>query len=300
MRRTQLEMGSLASTIVCADADLERAARAAVAAGVLRKSGQVCTSVQRLYVHADVIDEVGQAMAGVLKAVTAGDPSDPATGVGPLISGNDATRVKAWIDQAVDGGASVVAGGGRERNVVEPTVLAGVALDATIMQQELFGPVVLLRPFTDLDEAIAEANATPYGLASGIFTSNIGVALVHALEYPLGAAVRASHGRGNGLLLPYVMEFNKSARLQSFVRIAELMGASTVGLSLQGAADVAIEAVRNLRRQIGIPDRLSAIGVREVQLRGFAEAAIGIQRILRVNPRPVTVDDLEGILRAAY
>lgn len=187
MRRTQLEMGSLASTIVCADADLQRAARAAVAAGVLRKSGQVCTSVQRLYVHADVIDEVGKEMVAALAGVTAGDPSDASTGVGPLISPKDAIRVKSWIDQAVEGGASVVAGGGRERNVVEPTVLTGVALDATIMQQELFGPVVLLRPFTDLEEAIAEANATPYGLASGIFTSNIGVALDAADKLQTGS-----------------------------------------------------------------------------------------------------------------
>jgi len=187
MRRTQLEMGSLASTIVCADADLERAAKAAVAAGVLRKSGQVCTSVQRLYVHADVIDEVGQAMARALKTVTAGDPRDAATTVGPLISPQDAERVKSWIDQAVDGGAEFVAGGGRTGNVVEPTVLARTPLESTIMQQELFGPVVLMRPFTDLDDAIAEANATPYGLASGIFTSNIGVALDAADKLQTGS-----------------------------------------------------------------------------------------------------------------
>lgn len=177
MRRTQLEMGSLASTIVCADADLERAARAAVAAGVLRKSGQVCTSVQRLYAHAEVIDEVGKEMARALATVTTGDPSNPATTVGPLISPQDAVRVKTWIDEAVDGGAELVVGGGRDGNIVEPTVLTSTPLEATIMQQELFGPVVLLRPFTELDAAIAEANATPYGLASGIFTRDIGVAL---------------------------------------------------------------------------------------------------------------------------
>lgn len=187
MRRTQLEMGSLASTIVCADADLERAATAAVAAGVLRKSGQVCTSVQRLYVHEAVIDEVGQAMAQALKTVRAGDPSDTATTVGPLISPQDATRVKSWIDEALDGGAELVAGGARSGNVVEPTVLTQTPPDSTIMQQELFGPVVMLRPFTDLDAAIAEANATPYGLASGIFTSDIGAALDAADKLQTGS-----------------------------------------------------------------------------------------------------------------
>lgn len=177
MRRTQLEMGSLSSTIICADADTERAAKAAVAAGVLRKSGQVCTSVQRLYVDARVIGDVRTLMKESLADVAVGDPADPATAVGPLISPGDATRVKSWIDDAVDGGAELVAGGGRTRNVVEPTVLASAPADAAVMQTEVFGPVIVLRPFTELDEAISEANATPYGLAAGIFTSDIGVAL---------------------------------------------------------------------------------------------------------------------------
>ncbi|MCL2730942.1 MAG: aldehyde dehydrogenase family protein [Actinomycetia bacterium] len=177
MRRTQLEMGSLSSTIICADADLARAAKAAVAAGVLRKSGQVCTSVQRLYVDARVLEDVRTLMKDALARVGTGDPADPATAVGPLISPGDAARVKSWIDDAVAGGAELVAGGERTRNVVEPTVLASAPADAAIMQDEVFGPVIVLRPFTELDDAITEANATPYGLAAGIFTSDIGTAL---------------------------------------------------------------------------------------------------------------------------
>lgn len=179
MRRTQLEMGSLASTIICADADLERAAKAAVAAGVVRKSGQVCTSVQRLYVDARALDDVRAVMKNALAGTgaVAGDPADPAVTVGPLISPGDAERVKSWIDDAVAGGAELVAGGGKTRNVIEPTVLSGAPADATIMTSEVFGPVIVLRPFTDLDDAIAEANATPYGLAAGIFTASIGTAL---------------------------------------------------------------------------------------------------------------------------
>lgn len=177
MRRTQLEMGSLASTIICADADLERAAKAAVAAGVLRKSGQVCTSVQRLYVHASVVEDVRQVIAGSLSGIVAGDPRDPATHVGPLISPADAQRVHGWIGEAVDAGADLVSGGGRVGNVVEPTVLVGSPHDSKVMQNEIFGPVMLLQPFTDLDAAFADANATPYGLAAGIFTRDIGVAL---------------------------------------------------------------------------------------------------------------------------
>ncbi len=137
-------------------------------------------------------------------------------------------------------------------------------------------------------------------MLAGLAFSNIGVALVHALEYPIGGAVHCSHGCGNGLLLPYVMEFNKPVRLQTLARVAELMGLNVTGKTVEAAADAAIDGVRTLRREIGIPDRLREIGVREEQLRGFAEAAAGIQRMLRVNPRPASVDDLEGILCAAY
>jgi len=137
-------------------------------------------------------------------------------------------------------------------------------------------------------------------LLAGLAFSNVGVAVVHALEYPIGGAVHCSHGCGNGLLLPYVLEFNKPARIETLARVAELMGVDTAGKTLEAAADAAIDAVRALKQAIGIPERLRDLGAREDQLRGFAETAFGIQRILRVNPRPVTVTDLEGILRAAY
>jgi alcohol dehydrogenase class IV len=135
---------------------------------------------------------------------------------------------------------------------------------------------------------------------SGMAFSNVGVAAVHALEYPVGGAVHCSHGAGNGLLLPYVMRFNMPVRRKEFARIAELLGENTNGLNEQQAAECALEAVVKLRTDIGIPRCLSEIGVTQAQLRPFAEKAASIQRILRVNPRPVTVDDLEGILRAAY
>ena len=137
-------------------------------------------------------------------------------------------------------------------------------------------------------------------LLAGLAFSNIGVALAHALEYPVGGAVHCSHGCGNGLLLPYVMEFNKPARLETMAHLAEVMGVRIAAHTVEAAADAAIQAVRDLRRQIGIPDRLREIGVRESQLSSFAQAAFGIKRMLRVNPRQATIEDLEGILRAAY
>ncbi len=128
---------------------------------------------------------------------------------------------------------------------------------------------------------------------AGMAFSNVGVAAVHALEYPVGGATHCSHGAGNGLLLPFVMRFNLPARRREMATIGRLLGADE-------DAEQAIAAVERLRADIGIPQRLRDLGVTEAQLRPFAEKAFGIQRILRVNPRPVTVKDLEGILRAAY
>jgi alcohol dehydrogenase class IV len=135
---------------------------------------------------------------------------------------------------------------------------------------------------------------------AGMAFSNVGVAAVHALEYPVGGATHCSHGAGNGLLLPFVMRFNLPARRREFAAVARLLGEDVAGLDEGQAAERALAAVERLRADIGIPQRLRDIGVREEQLRPFAEKAFGIQRILRVNPRPVTVSDLEGILRAAF
>jgi alcohol dehydrogenase len=135
---------------------------------------------------------------------------------------------------------------------------------------------------------------------AGMAFSNVGVAVVHALEYPVGGAVHCSHGGGNGLLLPYVMRFNLPARVPAFARIARLLGEDTAALTEQQAAERAVTAVQRLRADIGIPDRLRDLGVRQEQLPLFAEKAFSIKRILRVNPRPVTAADLLGILQEAF
>lgn len=133
----------------------------------------------------------------------------------------------------------------------------------------------------------------------GLAFSNVGVAVVHALEYPVGGATHCSHGAGNGLLLPFVMRFNLPARVGRFARIAALLGENIAGLDEAAAAERAIFAVERLKADIGIPARLRDLGVTAEQLPGFAEKAFGVKRILRVNPRQVTQADLEGILRAA-
>ncbi|MEO3884682.1 aldehyde dehydrogenase family protein [Nonomuraea sp. B5E05] len=185
LRRTQLELGSLASTIVCDDADVAAAAALCVNAA-FRKAGQVCTSVQRLYVQRPVQDELVAALGEQLRGRPAGDPRLPETFVGPLIRPAAADRVSSWVGAAVECGARVVSGGGRSGAVLEPTILTDATTEMRVMREEVFGPVVVLRPFDDLDEAIAEANDTPYGLAAGVFTASLGRALRAAENLRVG------------------------------------------------------------------------------------------------------------------
>jgi acyl-CoA reductase-like NAD-dependent aldehyde dehydrogenase len=175
LRRTQLELGSLSSTLVCHDADLEHAASRCAGAS-FRKAGQVCTSVQRIQVDARVADEFADALVEATKTLPAGDPHDPDTVVGPLISEPEVTRVHDWITTAVDGGGRLLHGGQRDNRVIQPTILAGVAQDADVVCREVFGPVVSLATFDDLDAAMDQVNATPYGLAAGIFTKDLDTA----------------------------------------------------------------------------------------------------------------------------
>lgn len=172
LRRTQMELGSIACTILCDDAKLDAALTKVVNAGY-RKAGQVCTSVQLLLTHRSIAGEVQTRLAKLVQALAWGDPRDPNTFVGPLISEKEAIRVEAWIEEAVAKGATRLAGGARKGASVPPTLLAGIDDAMKVGCQEIFGPVVCIVPFDTLDEAIARVNATPYGLACGIFTNRL-------------------------------------------------------------------------------------------------------------------------------
>ena len=119
---------------------------------------------------------------------------------------------------------------------------------------------------------------------AGLAFSNVGVALVHALEYPLGAATHCSHGAGNGMLLPYVMRYNLPVREKELARLAQLLGEDTSGMSTIEAAESAVTSIERLNRTIGIPTRLSELGAGREQIPQFAEKALGIARLIRVNP----------------
>jgi len=149
------------------------------------------------------------------------------------------------------------------------------------------------------DLAAREAMALGATLA-GLAFSNVGVAVVHALEYPLGGATHCSHGAGNGLLLPFVMRFNLPVRVGRFALIAALLGEPVAGLTEQAAAERSVTAVEQLKADIGIPLRLRDLGVTPEQIPVFAEKAFAVKRILRVNPRAVTAGDLQDILYSAW
>jgi succinate-semialdehyde dehydrogenase/glutarate-semialdehyde dehydrogenase len=185
LRRTQMELGSIAFTLLADDANLERALPKIVNAGY-RKAGQVCTSIQILLVQRGVFDTVRQRLSAMVRDLPCGDPLDPRTVVGPVISEAEAQRIAAWIDAAVARGAERLAGGPRVGAVVPPTLLAKVDDSMAIGCQEVFGPVMALQPYDTLDEAIARVNATPFGLATGFFTNRMDDALRAARELEVG------------------------------------------------------------------------------------------------------------------
>jgi alcohol dehydrogenase class IV len=158
----------------------------------------------------------------------------------------------------------------------------------------------LRRAVADGNDLEAREGMSLAAMIAGMAFSNVGVAVVHALEYPIGGAIHCSHGLGNGLLLPYVMRFNRPARVPQFARIARLLDDKVAGMNDEDASHHAIKAVEKLRTEIGIPHRLRELKVEEKQLRGFAEKAHSVKRVCRVNPRTVSVEDLEGILNEAF
>jgi acyl-CoA reductase-like NAD-dependent aldehyde dehydrogenase len=185
LKRTLLELGGNGPTIVHADAAWERAAELCVDAA-FGMSGQSCVSTQRLFVHEDVLASFSAALIERVRALRVGDPSDPETQIGPVNSEDAASRIERWIAGAVAAGARLECGGGRRRALIEPTVLTNTTPSMQIVCEEVFGPVVSIIPYRDVDEAIRAANGTPWGLKAGIFTDSLGVAMRAARELRFG------------------------------------------------------------------------------------------------------------------
>ncbi|MCZ8294847.1 MAG: aldehyde dehydrogenase family protein [Hylemonella sp.] len=185
LRRTQMELGSIASTIVCHDADQALAIPKILNAG-FRKAGQVCTSVQRLYVDRRIAADFVPKLVAAAQKMKAGDPADPSTIIGPMISEHHAKRAQSWVDEAVAAGARLLTGGQRVGNVIQPTILTGVKPEMKVVCEEIFAPVMSVIEFDGIDEAVAQANAQPFGLSVGLFTADLHTAFTAAKALRFG------------------------------------------------------------------------------------------------------------------
>ena len=179
-KKVALELGGNAAVIVHSDAELAYAAERC-ATGGFSYAGQTCISVQRILVERSVLAPFTEILVEKVRNLKIGDPLDDRTDIGPLIRESDAIRAEQWIQEAVAGGASVLAGGHRNNSMLEPTILTGTRPEMRVNCQEVFAPVVTVEPYDDFDDAVRRANDTPYGLQTGVFTRDA-ARLFHAFE----------------------------------------------------------------------------------------------------------------------
>ncbi|MGI5240941.1 aldehyde dehydrogenase family protein [Dactylosporangium sp. CA-139066] len=189
LKKVCLELGGNDALIVCADADPEQAARAVVLGRLARGNGQICCAVKRVYVQSLIHDAFVDALLTQTAKLVVGDQLLEPTDVGPLIAEPAAERVAAAVRTLVGDGARLVAGGGRNGAFVEPAVLVDVPADSPAFAEEIFGPVAPVARFDDVDEAVAMANASPYGLQAAVFTRDIGRAFDIARRLDVGGVV---------------------------------------------------------------------------------------------------------------
>jgi acyl-CoA reductase-like NAD-dependent aldehyde dehydrogenase len=171
-KKVVLELGGNAGAIVDASADLDWAVRR-ILVGAYAYSGQVCISVQRLFVHEAVWEPFMARFVDGVKGLKLGDPLDPTTDVGPMVDANQASRTQRWVDEAVALGGKVLAGGQADGTFFPPTVLTDVPNHAQVCSNEAFAPLVVAAPFATLDEAIAKVNDSMFGLQTGVFTNDL-------------------------------------------------------------------------------------------------------------------------------
>jgi phenylacetaldehyde dehydrogenase len=189
LKRLSLELGGKSANIIFPDADIE-AAISGSAAGIFFNAGQACAAGSRLYVHENVYDEVVAGISAAAQKIVVGDGFDPTSEIGPLASLQHFDRVTSYLESGVAEGARTVTGGmrlGDKGYYVAPTVFTDAREDQKIVREEIFGPVVVALKFKDAEEVIKAANDSPYGLAGGIWTSNIGTAHKVAAQFQAGS-----------------------------------------------------------------------------------------------------------------
>ena len=185
LKKVTMELGSNAPLIVMPDADLDKVCQAVVVTGY-SNAGQVCISAQRLLALKPVYEELIERLTPKVQAIRTGNPLDETVAMGPMVREADAIRVESWIHQAEAAGARVVSGGERQGALHAPTLVADVRPEMRISCDELFGPAVAVSPAATIEDAIALANDTNYGLSAGIFTRNLDWAMRFAREVDSG------------------------------------------------------------------------------------------------------------------
>ena len=202
LKKVTMELGSNSPLIVMPDADIGKVVAATVTSG-FANAGQVCISAQRIIANRSVYADYLDALRDGVESIATGDPLSEDVAMGPMVKQGEAERVNAWLSEAVGAGARVVTGGGYMGAMHEPTVLADVSREMRVSCDELFGPAVVVTPFSDIDEAIAMANDSDYGLSAGIFTQNIDWAMRFAREVDSGN-LHVNSGPGwRADLMPY-------------------------------------------------------------------------------------------------
>jgi acyl-CoA reductase-like NAD-dependent aldehyde dehydrogenase len=172
LRRTAYELGGNAATIVDESGDMEKALSRTIMGG-FSYSGQVCISVQRIYVHESRYDAFRDAFVKEAQSLKIGDPLQESTDFGPMINEGAAKRVEAWVNEAAQQGAKILCGNQREGRLLTPTVLENVSKEMKVMHEEVFGPVVCLIPFSDFDAVLDDVNDSQFGLQAGVYTTNL-------------------------------------------------------------------------------------------------------------------------------
>ncbi|WP_456382757.1 aldehyde dehydrogenase family protein [Persephonella sp.] len=174
LKKIVMELGSNSAVVVDKDADLEKAAKKSVLGG-FAVAGQVCISVQRILVHEEVADQFQELLKREVAKLKFGDPMEEDTDVGPVIAVDEVNRIQSWIQEAVEKGAKVVEGGTTEKTetLLKPTVVFDVPEETKLFYEEAFAPVVTVKRFRDMDEAVRLVNKSNYGLQVGVFTNNL-------------------------------------------------------------------------------------------------------------------------------
>jgi acyl-CoA reductase-like NAD-dependent aldehyde dehydrogenase len=188
MKKVVLELGGNAGVIVDSDADLDFAVNR-IKVGAFAYAGQVCISVQRVFVHEDVYDEFKDKLVKAVESIKIGDPLDRTTDLGPMIDRKSLLRTQNWVEKASDEGARVLTGGVIDENVFTPAVIENAAPDSFVCSKEAFAPLVTIAPVKSFGEAIRKINDTDFGLQAGVFTNSLEKALVAFENIDVGGVV---------------------------------------------------------------------------------------------------------------